>query len=78
MLGDLVYNPKASPEMIEVVPIFHTCIKAHWTLFEHEKAHVALVRTNVVHLLLCGLANISGTCFGSIFLSDTWVWFSEM
>ena len=28
MLGDMVYNPKASPEKIHVIPRFHTCLNA--------------------------------------------------
>ena len=75
MLGDLVYNPKSSPEKIQVVPRFHTCLKALWRLFEQEEAHLVLVRTKIVYLLLYGFADASGTGFGSTFLSEEGVRF---
>lgn len=54
MLRDLLYNPKSSPKMVKVVPRFRMCFKTRWTMFEKEKAHIVLARTNVVYLLVYG------------------------
>lgn len=67
-LGELLYNPKASPERIQVVPRFHTCLKALWPLFEQEEALVVLVRTKSVYFLLYGFADASGYSFRSTFI----------
>ena len=50
-LGDLVYNLQCHPEEIEVVPRFHTCLKALWYFFEQEETPVVLMRTMVVYLV---------------------------